>query len=154
MRVLLLIVMFLLFVSTGYASEAGEVGQSIYNIVMKILITVITATVGLYVTKFLRYLEKSRKIKLDIDTKQFLLNVAQTAVRNVAELAAIKVKAGEKLTGQEKLDEAIKFVLKQAIKHVPKLTKEEVEVFVNASLTVEEEGAKVSLDNASKALGY
>lgn len=90
-------------------------GTILLSIASKFIIPIILAFITPAVNRVLNILEARYKIKLDGDQRQQLVNLTKDAIAKAEEFAAHKNKQNEekKVSSQEKLNTAVKHIMKQ-----------------------------------------
>jgi hypothetical protein len=114
--------------------EIGELlAQFLSGVVFPLVTAIVLALVGIAARK----LDKKFDVEISRDNLKLFEALARNAANFAEERAATWAKAKQNLTSSEKMDEAIKWMLKQA----PTLTEEQARDFIEAVLPGELLGA-------------
>lgn len=104
--------------------------ELLVNFLTNVVFPIAGAALSVLLTLLIHKLAEKAKVSLTIEQENVLLGAAATAVQYAEELALTKARGAEKMTGNEKFDAAMAFVMKS----VPKVDEEKARAVLLAAV--------------------
>jgi hypothetical protein len=131
--------------------ESTNAAQDISLLVAKIIFSVLSLLTTWLVTKAIGYFEKKTKIDIPASTEDLLHKWADKGIGYANEKSHQAIqKVGKKLTGSEKLEIALKFVIGMSKQYeLPSLAEDKLTEYIESKLGLDRKDAGVLLEEAT-----
>ena len=136
----------------GVAADTNAV-QDITFLIAKIIFSVLSMLTAWLVAKAISYFEKKTKIDIPASTESLLHKWADKGIGYADEKSHQAIqKHGKKLTGPEKLEIALKFVLGMAEQYeLPKMAENKLTEYIEAKLGLNRKDDTYAIEEATEA---